>query len=124
VRLSREVPLNIRVDAGASISLLDLRRLQVGELRVDAGVGRMEIYFPSEGRGMTARIEGGVGALLLHVPESVQARIRVDGGLGGKAFSERFQRMGENVYQTAGYDGAANRLDVEINAGVGSLRVE
>ncbi len=124
VRLTREVPLNITVDAGASTSLLDLRHLQLGELSVNAGVGRMEVYFPAEGEGMTARIEGGVGALVLHVPESVEARVSVSGGLGGKTVSGRFRASGDNVYQTAGYGSGANQLEIHVEGGLGSLRVE
>ncbi len=124
VRLTREVPLNINVDAGASISLLDLRHLQLGTLTVKAGVGRMEVFFPSEGEDMMARIEGGVGSLVLRVPESVEARVSVSGGLGGQSFSGRFRPTGGHTYETAGYASAASRLDIRVDGGVGSLRVE
>lgn len=124
VRLTREVPLNINVDAGASTSVLDLRHLQLGELRVNAGVGRMEVFFPSEGDDMTARVEGGVGALVLHVPESVEARLTVSGGLGSRNLSERFAPTGDHTYETAGYGSAANQLDIRVEGGLGSLRVE
>jgi len=122
--LTREVPLNISVDAGASTSELDLRHLRLQGLAVKAGVGRMEVFFPGEGAGITARIEGGVGELVLHIPESVAARIRVNGGLGSVNLSQRFQRIGEHAYETAGYGTAANQLDVQVDGGVGSLRVE
>ncbi len=122
--LSREVPLNIRVDAGASSTVLDLRHLQLRELSVSGGVGRLEAYFPSEGERMTASIDGGVGEVVLHVPESVAARVTVRGGLGGTSFSDRFTRVDDHTRETAGYNGAANRLEIRIDGGLGSLRVE
>lgn len=124
VGLTREVPLSISVDAGASRSELDLRHLQLKDLRVKAGVGQMEIYFPSEGADMVADIDGGVGELTLRIPESVAARIVVDGGLGSVKVAQRFERMGDHSYQTPGYGTAANRLDVRVDAGIGELRVQ
>jgi hypothetical protein len=124
VRLSRKVPLSIDIDAGASSSVLDLSYLQLKELNVEAGVGHMDVLFPAEGDRMTARIQGGVGELVLRIPESVAARVRVEGGLGGKQLSSRFHQAGDGTYETAGYGSAANRLDVVVEGGVGSLRVQ
>ncbi len=123
VHLSRQVPLSISIDAGASSSLLDLSALQLTDLRVDAGVGRMEVRFPAEGDRMTARIDGGVGELILRVPESVGARVSVDGGLGSKQFGSRFRRVSEGVYETENYASAASRLEVSVDGGVGSVQV-
>ena len=122
--LTREVPLDITVDAGATVSVLDLRHLLLKSLDLKAGVGRMEVYFPSDGTQMSARLDGGVGELTLHIPESVAARIAVDGGLGSLNLSRRFQRTGEHTYETAGYSTAESRLDVRVKGGVGSLRVK
>lgn len=124
VGLTREVPLSINVDAGASTSELDLRHLRLQGLTVKAGVGRMQVYFPSECGRVTARLEGGVGELTLYIPEGVEARLSVDGGLGSLNLSPRFRRIGEHTYETAGYSTAANQLDVQVDGGVGSLRVE
>ncbi len=124
VRLSREVPLILDVDGGASSSSLDLRHLTVRELRIGSGVGRMEITFPAEGQNVVARVDGGVGELVLHIPETMPARIRIDGGLGGQQLASRFTRVGEHTYESASYAGAANRLDISIHGGVGSVRVD
>ncbi|MCL6429629.1 MAG: DUF5668 domain-containing protein [Anaerolineae bacterium] len=123
VGLSREVPLSIRLEPGASSAILDLSRLRLRELYVDAGAGRLDVRFPAEGANMAARIEGGVGEVVLSVPESLPARIRVDGGLRSIQASSRFVRQGE-AYETAGFAGAESRLDVLIDGGVGLLRIE
>lgn len=124
VRLSRRVPLSIKVDAGASSSVLDLSHLQLAGLRVKAGVGRMEVRFPAEGERMTATIEGGVGELVLRIPESVAVRIEVEGGLGAKHLGSRFEPAGADVFETPGYGTAANRLEISVDGGLGTLRVE
>lgn len=122
--LSRRVPLSITIDAGASSSVLDLRYLRLEDLTVKAGVGRMEVLFPTEGARMRAQIEGGVGEVVLRIPESVAARVKVEGGLGGKHFDSRFHEAGAGTYETEGYAGSANRLEVTVEGGVGALRVQ
>jgi len=124
IKLSREVPLSIGIEAGASSSILDLSHLRLQDLRVRGGVGRMEVLFPAEGEHMAARVQGGVGEVVLRVPESVAARIRIEGGLGGRQISGRFARVGAETYESPAYATAASRLDVFVEGGVGSLRVE
>jgi hypothetical protein len=123
VLLSPRVPLTLRLDGGASSSVLDLSRLQVTDLRISGGAGRTEILFPPEATAMTVRVDGGVGEVVLRIPETVPARIRVEGGLGWVNAATRFQHQG-NTYETASYAGATNRLEILVNGGLGSLRVE
>ncbi len=123
VRLSREVPLTIVLDGGASSSVLDLSRLQLEELRVQGGVGRADITFPAEGRDMSARVAGGVGDLVLRFPESLEGRIILEGGLGSSDLGPRFRSVGNNAYETAGYGSAANRVQVRVEGGIGSVHV-
>ena len=72
---------------------------------------------------MTAEIDGGVGNITLRVPDGVEARINIDSGLGQVNVDNRFSRQGDNNYVTSGYDGAAERLDITLKAGVGSVEV-
>ncbi len=123
VRLSRAVPLSIVLDGGASSSVLDLSRLQLKELRVQGGVGRVDVTFPAEGQNMSARVAGGAGELVLRFPESLEGRIVIGGGLGSLDLGPRFRSLGNNTYETAGYGMAANRVEVRIEGGIGSMRV-
>ena len=123
LQLSREVPLSIELDAGASSSVVDLSHLQLESLRVKAGVGRLEVLFPAEGDRMEAQVEGGVGELVLRIPRSVAARIRIEGGLGTRQIDGRFARLDDHTYESPGYATAASRLEIVVEGGVGSLSV-
>ena len=123
VNLNSGVPLSLEVDAGASSSVLDLRRLQVTDVNINAGVGRMEILFSPEGGHMTADIDGGVGQIVLRIPDELAVRMVVHGGLGSVNVPSRFEHHG-NVYETEDYSTATNRLDVTVDGGVGSIRIE
>jgi hypothetical protein len=59
----------------------------------------------------------------VRVPSGVAARIRIRGGLAGiKVDQNRFPRMGD-TYQSADYDTAPNKVDVDIETGVGSVEI-
>ena len=59
----------------------------------------------------------------MRVPSGVAARIRISSGLAGVSVdAERFPRVGSE-YISPDYETAENRLDLEINTGVGSVSV-
>jgi hypothetical protein len=58
----------------------------------------------------------------------MEARIVFDGGTGRMSGDERFTLIDgdqkNGVWQTADYERAANRLDIEIDSGTGSVTVQ
>jgi len=59
----------------------------------------------------------------MRVPSGVAARIRASGGLAEIHVDRgRFPRAG-GVYQSADYDTAPNRVDIDVEAGVGSVNI-
>ena len=65
-----------------------------------------------------------MGSIELEIPRDVEARITVKTGIGRVDVDERFAKQGDNVYQSRGYSASAkNRLDLVVNAGVGSVDI-
>jgi hypothetical protein len=123
VRLSEAVPLALRVESGASQTMLDLTNLRVGELRVGTGASATEIRLPSAAGTTKVRIDGGAASVKLWVPQGVGARIRAEGGLSEiKVDRTRFPRQGI-YHQSADYETAANKVDMTVQMGVGSVEV-
>ncbi len=53
----------------------------------------------------------------------VAARIRIEGSLAGiKVDTSRFAHMG-SVYQSADYDTATNKADIQVEIGAGSIDI-
>ena len=122
-RLTDQVPLELDLEAGANETQLDLSALRVTELHVKTGASSTEIVLPAAAGYTHARIEAGAAAIKVRVPEGVAARIRVGGALAGVDVDTlRFPRVGD-LYQSAGYDTAANRVEIEAETAVGSLSV-
>jgi len=123
VRLSRDVPLTLDLDTGANDARIDLSDLAVVELRLQSGASATEITLPSAA-GMThARIGSGAASVRVNVPPGVAGRIRAQTGLSSVQIDPgRFPRHGD-LFISPDYDSAANRVDLEIDMGVGSVEV-
>jgi len=120
--LTTRVPLTLRVNAGAGRTELDLRDLEVRELDFNGGVGETIIRSPRSGQTI-ARVDGGVGAITIEIPSTMPARIQVDKGLGQLNVAGRFERRGDDTYETPGFSRAESYLDLEVDLGVGSVTV-
>jgi hypothetical protein len=122
VRLNADVATRLVLNAGVSQATVDLTNATLTGLDVNAGVGDVRVSLPGRG-AYSVSVNGGVGSLVLELPEGVEARLRVDGGLGSVDVDSRFQKRGKD-YVTAGYDDAEERVEVEIDGGVGSIEVK
>ena len=122
LRLNPDVPIALRVNGGIGTGNLDLTNLALSSLSVDSGLGTMAITTPKTGT-VTMQLNGGVGSATITIPAGVAARIHVSGGLGSIAVDQgRFPKFGD-VYQSADYASAANKISIEVDGGLGSISV-
>lgn len=123
VGLAADVPLDLRVETGASRATLDLVDLQLRRLELHTGASETRVRLPRAAGATEVRAEAGAASLTLEVPPGVAARIRSRMALGSSQVDQaRFPRIGD-LYQSADYATAANRIDIDVQAGVGSVRV-
>ena len=123
VGLTSEVPLDLRIDAGASRNVFDLRDLRVRNLELHTGASDTRILLPRAAGATAVRAETGAAALTLEVPSGVAARIQTRVVLGSVQIDQaRFPRTASG-YESPDYATAANRVDIDVQSGVGSLRV-
>lgn len=122
LRLNDSIPLQLRVSAGVGNSTLRLERLTLTALEMHTGVGTMTVTLPRQGH-FSANIDGGIGRVVVRIPAEMAARIQADTGLGGLDIDDSFQRTGENVYVSAGYENAQSRVDLTVSGGIGQIVV-
>ena len=123
VGLTGEVLLDLRVETGASRALLDLTELRVRSLELKTGASETRVLLPRDAGSTNVRAEAGAASLVIEVPQSVAARIRGRVALGSNEIDERrFPKTGD-VHQSADYGTAENRVDIDVQGGVGSLKV-
>ncbi len=118
------IPVALNVQTGAADAHLDLQQLDVTNLDVSVGASSATIRMPSAAGSTTAHVSGGATTLSIDVPAGVSAQVRYRGGLDNIEVDEaRFPAAGEHLFRSPGYDTAANRVDLTIDAGMATVRV-
>ncbi len=125
IRLNGEIPLNLKIDSGASSSFLDLTDLKVVDLDIDTGASSTEISLPARAGYTRVDIDSGASSIIIHIPTGVAASIQVKSGIASVIVdSTRFPRLDGGLYRSADYATAANRAEITIDTGVGSVEIK
>lgn len=123
IRLNRDISLNLKIDSGASASVLDLSDLKVNDLDIDTGASSTELTLPANAGNTHVDIDTGASSLKVSIPAGVTASIRIKSGITSVNVNSRFPRLESGLYQSIDYSTSVNRIDMTINAGVGSIEV-
>ena len=115
---------SVDIDAGVGKHTINLTDTNLPELTIDAGVGEVNIDLRgSWSNNLRADIDGGIGSLNLQVPIEVGVRLEVSGALGSVDVPSDYFKDG-NTYTNAAYEQAEHRIDIDVDAGLGSIEVE
>ncbi len=119
--LSPKVGYTLVTSLGAGEALLDLTGLDVRDLQLEAGAGSSTIILPDKGN-FNVDLNGGVGQMTVEIPEGMAAHITVSRGIGDVRVDSRFERDGDS-YRTSDWQSNENRVDVQIEVGIGQIIV-
>jgi hypothetical protein len=124
ISLNREVPISLDIDSGASATVLDLSDLRVVDLDIDTGASSTEVTLPAKAGSTRVDIDTGASSVVIRVPTGVSARLRLKTGVSAvHVDTARFPQVEGGLYQSKDYDSAANRADITIDSGVGSVDI-
>jgi hypothetical protein len=115
------VPIDLSVDSGVGATALDLEELTITALYVNTGVGSTEIIL-GEG-SYTADINTGIGEVTIELPDDAEVRLELDSGLGSTDLPDRFEEIGDGVWETPGYGTATEQIVLLVDTGIGSVTV-
>lgn len=123
VGLTTEVPLDLHFSGGASRTRMDLREVRLRRLELETGASDTHVILPRAAGFSSVKAEAGAASLTFEVPAGVAARIKAQMVLGSSRIDEsRFPRVADG-YESPDYGTAANRVDIAVEGGVGSLRI-
>ena len=121
--LSSEVPLDLEMETGAGTIEADLSGLRVAELHLKTGASSSKLVLPANAVYTKVEVEGGAASVSIRVPPGVGARIMSRGGASSTTVDlNRFPRA-RNGYQSADYETATNKVDIQSRMGAGSVEV-
>ena len=123
-QLSNEVPAIISVETGASQLDMDLTDVPASEIRLQTGASNSNVTLPARGTSHMD-LEAGAASINIRIPDGVAGRIRIKEGLTSLNIDKtRFPQADTRLYQSADYDAAENRAELNIEAGVGSITIK
>jgi len=116
------VPTALDLTLGVGASNVDLRGLDVTDLKVTAGVGDTRIDLSgARTSDLAARIQSGVGTVTVRLPKGVGVRVNVrDDGLGDFA-AQGFTLDGAHTYVNAAYSAAGPKIELDLVRGIGDV---
>lgn len=124
VRLTEAIPLTLKIEGGASDNRIDLTDLKVQELQLEMGASVTKLTLPSRAGYTRAEVTCGAGTVEIRVPEGVAARIRAQSSLGeAKVDRGRFPAVSPGVYESPDYETATNKVELTVEASLGSADV-
>jgi hypothetical protein len=115
--------LYLELETGANEARIDLSELLVTDLRLGSGASSTQITMPANAGSTRAKISTGAASVKVRIPQGVAARIQARGGLASILVdSARFPRS-SGIYESSDYAAATNKIDLDIETGVGSVEV-
>ena len=122
-RLTQEIPVTLSVEAGASSLNMDLQDVLASRVELKTGASSSNVTVPARGVSLLD-IEAGAASVNVRVPAATAARIRVKEGVNAvNVDTNRFPRLDLGFYQSSDYEAAADRAEIHIEAGLGSVNV-
>ena len=123
LRLSDDLPIDLRVELGAGRGDLRLDGLQLAGLDVQTGAGAATVDLAgARVRDLHATIDGGVGEITIRLPRDIGARVEVHKGIG-EVRADGLRGQGAAWVNDA-WGKTAATLQLTVEAGVGTVTLE
>ena len=123
-QVTQEVPVTLEVETGASQLDMDLTNVLASHIELNTGASNSNVIMPSRGVSLLD-LEAGAAAINITIPQGVSGRIRIREGLTSlNVDTTRFPQVDSRLYQSPDFDTAADRAEVSVQAGLGSITVK
>lgn len=123
VSLNNSIPLGLDLRIGAVEAYLDLADVHVTDLGLHTGASATKVTLPARAGYTRANIEGGAASIDIRIPEGVAGRIRTSSAISDVRIDASRFPLREGVYESPDFGSAANKVEIKIEMGVGSVTV-
>jgi hypothetical protein len=131
IDLTSEIPLTLDISGGVGAGDLDFTALQLDDLKIDVGVGSLDLKLPEPRESYGVVISGGVGSTEITLPRNAAVRVEATVGVGGIDTPGFLNRVSGDqdfvgaggIWETEGFDQADTRIVITFDGGVGGLTI-
>ncbi len=144
IHLNPGIPSQLTAHSGGGNVKLDLADMSIVEVSVDTGGGNIELALPDQAGSLCASAKtgagnvtvdignnatgknaleatSGAGNVVIQVPNRLAARIHLTTGMGKAVVDGRYVQIDKNTYQSPGYDGATDKVEITAKSGAGDV---
>ena len=122
-QLTKDVPAEVTIEAGASTFEVDLKETLVSRVELKVGASTVDLTMPARGSSILD-IEGGAATFNVRIPDGTAARIdRTEGFVALNVDTDRFPES-DTGYQSHNYETATDRVSISLRAGVGTVNIK
>jgi hypothetical protein len=114
---------NFDLNVGAAEVILDLTQYKVSSLDIDGGACSLDLKLGSLQSNTNMNIETGASSITLKIPKEAGCEVNTHSFLTENDL-EGFTKTEKNTHQTENYKTAAQKIHIEMNAAVSSLKIE
>jgi hypothetical protein len=124
--LNPGVRWRIALSGGATSAVVDLSAAHLVAVDVTQGVSSLEVTLPAQSGTTQLALAAGVSSLRVHTRGAEPARATLSAGAGSAVIDGQTHTgvAAGSMFAGAGWDAAANRVDIECSAGIGALVVD
>lgn len=146
IHLNPHVQSDIVAHSGGGNVKLNLAGMTVIHVSAATGGGNLDVVLPDNAANLnvTAKTGGGnvtveighgitgsnvvdahtgAGKVDVRIPSGIAARIHATSGLGKVVVDPQFSNTGNNMYQSSGFDHAADKVELTVGSGAGAVSV-
>lgn len=124
IALNPTIPLDLKLEGGASDNKLDLSGLKLANLELNTGASSTEVLLPPPVGTTHVKLNAGAASVKVRLPPNTPARIHGKMGLGSlKVDMVRYPNRG-TAYESDDFATASDRVEIEVEGGVGSVEIQ
>jgi len=122
IKLNSNPEWEINIESGASAADFDLSYFKVKKLSIQGGAASYDVKLGQPLKNTDIEIQTGAASVTIRIPQNAACHITTDTGLSSKKF-DGFDKKDDDVYETPGFDKAANQMKISIEGGMSDFKV-
>jgi hypothetical protein len=122
LRFANDVPVDFRLEFGAGEARLNLGSMSLRSVNVEMGAGTLRLDLRgAPSKDYSVRVRGGVGEASIYLSKDIGISATASGGIGDVSVTGLHKSDGR--YVNDAYERAKVRIHLDIQGGVGSIRL-
>jgi hypothetical protein len=123
-QVTNDIPVSMKVDAGASALDFDFTDVKLEFIGVDTGASSLTMKMPATAGRTLVDVESGAAMIDITLPEGVAGRIRMEQGASAQNIDlARFPNVTTSLYQSPEFETAANRVEINLEGGANTVNI-